>query len=172
MSSNARPSALPAPSPAVLASLRAPAGLVHLRPGGEQVLTTFEERRALQRLGSLRRFATASAAQAPAALRGGLPRSQWLALSESERLDRIGEHLATEAVRARPDIPPRLVVPSPLPMPAADDKPDRGLGTRRSITDPGSAVVQCAGGCGHWLPARPGRAVLQSCSAPRSMPDC
>ena len=118
-----------------------------------------------RRVRSLQRFAEHDAPLAPAGLRRGLSRQDWLALSSTVRLERLRAAVAEQSgsVGETPSPPGRTPSPSTEPAPVS---------RRSRVTHPASRyVVPCAGSCGRMLPARGPRPVVRFCSdAPGQSP--
>lgn len=117
-----------------------------------------------RRFKSLQRFALHDAAAAPAGIREGLSRSEWLRLPEAERLARVKAHalahaIAEEERKAAEYKARRAARKVAKADPAVVDLPDivsRDLTTR--------SFVPCSGGCGALIPSKPGRPALLVCS--------
>lgn len=117
-----------------------------------------------ERFEQLRRFATSHARQAPASIRDPHNLDDWLKMDPLDRKVTIKAHLRNEA-RAELGPMPAPVSPNSHPRPGTAPAPER----RAAVTDLDGidehprVVVACIGGCGQWLPARPGRPVRRRC---------
>ncbi|MEV7648020.1 hypothetical protein [Arthrobacter sp. NPDC089319] len=148
-------------------------------------------RRNVRRLPALVDYATGAKPETPSALRHPFSASAWASLTFGERMTHLSQRVHADAVAEfgpYPDGEARLLVASdvkpdprrraktkaqaqaqaqPANVKAAPAKPEPEPHAHPAQDSyaPGTLLVQCAGNCGAWLPARSPRPVLLVCKS-------